>query len=373
MFKRYKYDIAFSFVQEDIEVVNMIAAEFRRRENIKYYLYPEHEVEGLGQPLFKITSEVYPKSRFVLMVTSRDYVNGFWATVEKLLMLAYIKKHFGRIIQLKLDNTVVDGLSNNLVHLRWRNDAGRIAGVLIEKILRQRSRERKARIILGSILSILMSLLLAVYFFYYLPIIKPGFYPLRQLSPKPIGINVQHIASDSSSQVQFFLNETEITVAEYRQYCHKTNRVMPSQPWPVMDNNPVVNITWQEARDFSTWSGGRLPSESEWQYAASANLQTKYAGGNNAGKVAVYNRKHFRPAATKTANGFGIYDLSGNVAEWSSTSSDSSNNSKIVKGGSHHNSIYSLLITSRDTQHVNVRSPYIGFRVAWDTLPSFKP
>jgi formylglycine-generating enzyme required for sulfatase activity len=96
------------------------------------------------------------------------------------------------------------------------------------------------------------------------------------------------------------------------------------QPKKGLDNNPMVCITWFGADAYCRAAGGRLPTSSEWEYAArggAASAKYRYAGGNTLKKVGWHannsnNRTH--PVATLEPNELGLYDMSGNVWEWCS-------------------------------------------------------
>lgn len=189
----------------------------------------------------------------------------------------------------------------------------------------------------------------------------------------------------------FTLGKTEVTVAQYRAYCGFTNRAMPAAPsYGWVEENPVTNISWDEARAYCEWVSGRLPTEAEWEYAAKEAGQGKtYSGSNDPGRVAVYKDNSGNkpsPAGRKQPNALGLYDMSGNVSEWCSDWFDrkyyaasaaadpkgpASGREKVVRGGAFNSSITStqdgnqLRVTYRNQREPSARENYIGFRVLW--------
>lgn len=250
----------------------------------------------------------------------------------------------------------------------------------------------------------------------------------------------------------FYMDDTEITNNEYRQFMdailedsvsalgedfvmsnlypdttvwvkefahHMGDPMMEYYYWhPAFDNYPVVGVNWEAAKYFSKWrteylneyraSQGlwpmpnfRLPSEAEWEYAARGGRDmAKYPWGGpyirNSRGCMLANFKPGRgnyyddgfaytaPVASYFANDYGLYDMSGNVAEWcedafnaasvsvvwdlNPTHYEESEPRKVVRGGSWKDIAYYLETGTRTFEYKDSTSSSIGFRNVMTSL-----
>lgn len=184
------------------------------------------------------------------------------------------------------------------------------------------------------------------------------------------------------------------------------------------DDYPVVGVTWGQAKAFANWRTKylndyrkqrkkenanffRLPSEAEWEYAARGGLESgtypwggpyikddracflanfKPVRGDYAADQALYTVE----ADAYEPNDYGLYNMSGNVAEWVNTSFDpasyeymssmspnvntTGNNRKVVRGGSWKDVSYYLQVSTRDYEYADSARSFIGFRTVQDFL-----
>ncbi len=176
----------------------------------------------------------------------------------------------------------------------------------------------------------------------------------------------------------YYIGETEVTQALWS-YVTGTN---PSDIKG--DDMPVQNVSWEECQTFINKLNGltgknfRLPSESEWEFAAKGGNMSRdyiFSGSNDIGDVAWYDKNsngsiHY--VKNRKPNELGIYDMSGNVWEWcqdwfSSYSSENLiNNSgnKVYRGGSYNLPASYHDVTRRDSGSPKYRVRIIGLRLA---------
>ena len=113
-------------------------------------------------------------------------------------------------------------------------------------------------------------------------------------------------------------------------------------------------------------NGFRLPTEEEWEYAARGGQNYTYSGSDNLNEVGWHvgnsgNRTH--PVAQKKSNGFGLYDMSGNVLEWCWDVDPSNSYYRWFRGGSYDFLSYGCKVVSGNRSSADYQNNRLGFRV----------
>jgi formylglycine-generating enzyme required for sulfatase activity len=201
---------------------------------------------------------------------------------------------------------------------------------------------------------------------------------------------------------QFGVGQYELTFDEWDACVADGGcRFRPSDATWGRGRQPVINVSWDDASAYVAWLAKktgkpyRLLSESEYEYAARAGTVTAYPWGNTIGSNnancgdcgSKWSGKQTAPVGSFAANGFGLYDMIGNVHEWTQDCYHSSYNgaptdgsawtgncelnagalaSAVLRGGDYYEEGKSARSAARKSVYVNVRGMYnaFGFRVA---------
>ena len=170
---------------------------------------------------------------------------------------------------------------------------------------------------------------------------------------------------------------------------------------------PVVHITRNDAQAYAKWAGGRLPTESEWEFAARGGLEGQLMAWPDAERAAVKDKANtwqgvfpianteddgfagVAPVASYPPNGFGLYDMVGNVWEWTASPYTPSHSSQdrldsgdrgldrnqpdvpvgTIRGGSYlcaQSYCYRFRPAARQAQDLAFGTSHIGFRIVTD-------
>ncbi len=183
---------------------------------------------------------------------------------------------------------------------------------------------------------------------------------------------------------------------------------------------PVVGVNWKQSKAFCAWrtlnkntyikskkkkndliNSFRLPTEAEWEYAARGGLASAtypwggpYAKSDrgcylanfkpNRGDYAADGALYTVEAKSFEPNGYNLYNMAGNVAEWTDASYDpgayefvstmnpnvidNTNKRKVVRGGSWKDVAYMIQVSTRDFEYSDTARSYIGFRTVQDYM-----
>lgn len=123
----------------------------------------------------------------------------------------------------------------------------------------------------------------------------------------------------------FWLDAREVTNAAYLAFCRASGHTLPFF-WGMREfrsgvdfpDHPVVGVTWHDAAAYATWAGKRLPTEAEWECAARGGLVgMRFPTGEDLTKAdANFSGSSPVRVGSYPPNGYGLYDMAGNVAEW---------------------------------------------------------
>lgn len=202
----------------------------------------------------------------------------------------------------------------------------------------------------------------------------------------------EHPAHKVTISNSFYMGVYQVTNAQYEQFDLQHRGLRGKLHFSRMDDEAVVFVNWYDAVRFCEWLSDkegipyRLPTEAEWEYACRAGSKNKYKYyfGNDVDLLEEYewfkenseNKTH--PVGLKLPNGFGLYDMLGNVWEWCQDWYDEKyyrrkifNNPKgpnfgdyrVNRGGSFGTSFSFSRITIRGSVKPNFRSHSLGFRV----------
>jgi formylglycine-generating enzyme required for sulfatase activity len=170
---------------------------------------------------------------------------------------------------------------------------------------------------------------------------------------------------------------------------HGATWLHPEGPASDLDGrstHPVVHVSWIDAREFCRWAGGRLPSESEWEYAARGGLERRrYPWGDELTPGGEHRMNVFQgrfpetdtgedgfagtaPVGAFPPNGYGLYNATGNVWEWTADRFGPGRpGQRVTRGGSylcHDSYCWRYRCAARSGNTPDSSAGNIGFRMA---------
>jgi len=197
----------------------------------------------------------------------------------------------------------------------------------------------------------------------------------------------------------FWMYRYEVTNAQYRKFVEDTGHREPAcwdNPNFIVPRQPVTGISWEDAKAYCIWAGVRLPRESEWEYAVRGGATGvgskpiyKYIWGNTISpSIKVANLRdesahragfegaYFRgyddgyafpsPIGSFRPNRYGLYDMSGNAAEWCDMQPDEYAGYRVTRGGSWDSPPHLARVDSRICEWYTNKFRLAGLRSVMD-------
>ena len=256
-------------------------------------------------------------------------------------------------------------------------------------------------------------------------ILGDGEEPLKKTRVKPFLIGATTVSNEEFSrfiEATGYITEAEkfgwsfVFWNDVPEELAETNAVSGAEWWRKVDgarwdrinskreplpDHPVVQVSWNDARAYAAWVGGRLPTEAEWECAARGGLgDVRFPWGDeepddessflcNIWQGDFPNTNHGTDGYLTTApvqsyepNGFGLYNMVGNVWEWTAEPFNVKSlkktvrkrmaqmrGFKLLKGGSylcHRSHCYRYRIAARSGNSPDSTTTHQGFRIVWD-------
>jgi len=204
--------------------------------------------------------------------------------------------------------------------------------------------------------------------------------PATNIPAGKVTLGETHATSDVAA---FSIDRTEVTTAAYAA-CVKSGKCTKAATWEDCnagvagrENHPINCVDWNQAKAYCEAQGQRLPTEKEWEYAATGGDGRTYPWGNAEPSNQLCwdgegsGNRQSTCAVGSYPNGnspFGLSDMSGNVWEWTSSASGSS--FRAYRGGSWQ-SVDPSIVRSASRSWDSSTNPhdYLGFRCAGSPLP----
>ena len=195
----------------------------------------------------------------------------------------------------------------------------------------------------------------------------------------------------------FYMDVHEVTVGQYNQFVRETGHrplLADISIYSSTDRHPVVLVSWHDAMAYAKWAGKRLPTEAEWEKAARGGLVGKYHAWGDAeldgtqcnfadkNLNVIWDRQrvpdnnwadknlddgyaYTAPIGSYPANGYGLYDMAGNVWEWCFDAYDEN----FYAHSPRQNPIADIVIRDPENNEITVNKMRVARGASWYDAP----
>ena len=224
--------------------------------------------------------------------------------------------------------------------------------------------------------------------------------------PTMIGLHADRFAMGSGSASPYFderplhevklgrfaISKYEVTFEQYDRFARATGRVLPDDGGWGRGSQPVINVSWEDARAYADWLSGqtghryRLPTEAEWEFAARSGSERRFPWGSEVGAGHAncfdcgsdWSGERPAPVGSFAPTAWGLNDMTGNVMEWvqdcyregyqdaptdGSAVDEAACAMRVVRGGSYASPAETLRSAARARRSPDSRLDDLGFRV----------
>ena len=194
-------------------------------------------------------------------------------------------------------------------------------------------------------------------------------------------VKAETVIPEKIKRSPFYMDAYEVTIGQFKKFLKSSgykpdnaidwNEVYEYSP---TEKHPMIYVSWHDATAYAKWAGKRLPTEKEWEIAARGGLKNKkFSWGDdtilardNANYVGTDGKdkwnKTTAPVGRFKPNGYGLFDMAGNVQEWCQDRYRSDQEGRVLRGGSWGDASNYLRVAYRDYYAPDDGGYYSGFR-----------
>ncbi len=198
----------------------------------------------------------------------------------------------------------------------------------------------------------------------------------------------------------FWITRQEVSIRAFDRFAKETGHRLPKRSQTNAEGqqaaNPIAGVSWEDGQSYCAWAGGRLPTFSEWEYAARGGaVGSLYPWGNQLShnhanyhgrdkKMRdIWDESNSAPAGSFEPNGYNLFDVIGNVREWVADDTEYTTNAvtppgpsapkiNYVRGGDFAGALKALRLSAFEPRPSGERDNRTGFRCVLEQWPSDK-